>query len=263
MADSKKSPLFHFAYSTIHWKPDLGQQTIFAEMREAGWTAVELFGHSLEWLGAPEDLQVALGGLTVATSFGSIAVPVDGAQLEMHKRNIDYAAGLGAAAYGLVGGSRPKDRTPTPEEYANLATACEELAVYAAGKDMVIGYHPHTNCTIETQAETDILLNESEHVRLCMDPSHIAQVGEDPVAQLRKYRQRLGYVHLKDWGDGKFQELGRGDLGIDFAAILNELELWGYNGWVIVEQSRSRTDVAPLTSARINAEFLQKLGYTL
>ena len=44
MADHKKSPLFRFAYSTIHWKPDLGQQTIFAEMREAGWTAVELFG---------------------------------------------------------------------------------------------------------------------------------------------------------------------------------------------------------------------------
>ena len=263
MAHSKKSPPFRFGYSTIHWPGTTEQQTIFAEMREAGWSAVELFGHSVEWLGAPEDLRAALAGLTVATSFGSIAVPVEPAQLERHKQNIDYAAGLGAAAYGLVGGSRPKDRTPTAEEYSNLATACEELAVYAADKDMLIGYHPHTNCTIETESETDILLNQSPHVRLCLDPSHIAQVGEDPLAQLRKYRDRVGYVHLKDWGDGKFQELGRGDLGIDFAAILDELEAWGYDGWVIVEQSRSRTDVAALDSARINADFLRNLGYTL
>ncbi len=54
--------------------------------------------------------------------------------------------------------------------------------------------------------------------------------------------------------------MGRGAIGIDFAAIFRELEAQGFAGWVVVEQSVS--DVSPFESARINAEFLSSLGYS-
>jgi hypothetical protein len=40
-----------FAYSTINWgeTPDL--PAVLRAIAEAGWRAVELFGHSLDWLG--------------------------------------------------------------------------------------------------------------------------------------------------------------------------------------------------------------------
>jgi inosose dehydratase len=253
--------ILRFAYSTINWgtRPDLA--VAFDDIRGAGWQAAELFDHSLDWLGTREHLIGALGGLRVATFFGVVAVPVSPEQLTIHQRRLDYAAQLGAEMYGLVGGGRLRTRPPTSEEYKHLADACEELAAYAAPLGIGLAYHPHVGCTIETEAEIDILLNETQKTRLCLDASHIGLVGEDPVAHLRKYRERTGYIHLKDWAAGKFVEMGRGSLGLDFAAILAELEAQMFRGWVVVEQSRS--DVSPAESARVNATYLRSLNYPL
>jgi inosose dehydratase len=250
-----------FAYSTINWgtKPDL--QATFAEIRQAGWSAVELFDHSLDWMGTPDHLRAALGGLHPATAFGGVEVPASADQITTHKRRIDYAALFGVEMYGLVGGGRLRWRPPTAAEYSNLAAACEELAVYAADKGIGIAYHPHVGCTIETEDEIDRLLNETHKMQLCLDASHIALVDEDPVAHLRKYRERTGYIHLKDWAKGKFVEMGQGSIHIDFPAILAELQAQRFTGWVVIEQSRS--DVSPLRSAQVNADYLTGLGYSL
>lgn len=103
------------------------------------------------------------------------------------------------------------------------------------------------------------MLEESRSLKLCLDASHIALVDEDPLAVMRQYWDRIGYIHLKDWGAGKFRELGRGTLGIDFPSILNLLEDRAFTGWVVLEQSQS--DQSPLESARINARYLNDIGY--
>jgi len=253
--------MLHFAYSTINWgtTPDL--TSMFVEIRTAGWRAVELFDHALDWLGPPDDLRKALGGLTVATSFGGIELPASDRHLTVHKRRIDYAACMGATAYGLVGAGRPRTNAPTASDLHALAQACEALAEYANTRGVIVAYHPHTRCTIETEGEIDALLNDTQHLSLCLDVSHIALVGEDPLSHLRKYRERLGYVHLKDWGRGEFTEMGTGTLGIDFAACLQELERQHFAGWCVVEHSVSA--VAPIHSARANAAYVHKLGYAL
>ncbi|MBW4437827.1 MAG: sugar phosphate isomerase/epimerase [Pleurocapsa minor GSE-CHR-MK-17-07R] len=250
-----------FAYSTINWgtKPNLAE--MFGEIREAGWGAVELFDHSLDWLGTADHLRGLLGGLHVATFFGGLELPVDQNQLTVHKRRIDYAAGFGADVYGLVGGGRLRWRSPSEAEYKGLADACEELSVYAATRNMRTGYHPHTGCTIETGDEIDILLGHTSKTELCLDASHIALVDEDPIAQVRRYAQRTSYVHVKDWAKGKFVELGQGTLGIDFPGFFAALHEMQFPGWVVVENSRS--DVSPAESARINADYLRGLGYSL
>lgn len=253
--------MLRFAYSTINWGDTCDLPTALAEIRQAGWSAVELFAHTLDWLGPRAQLIANLDGLAVATSFGGIELPTDVRQLTIHKHRIDYAAALGAANYGLVGGGRLRWRPPTAAEYADLAGFCEQLACYGAERGVTVAYHPHVACTIETEAEIDGLLNQTSTLQLCLDASHIALVGEDPIAHLRKYRARTGYVHLKDWARGKFVELGQGTLDIDFPAILRHLEDQGFAGWVVIEQSRS--DISPLHSAQLNAEYLKALGYQL
>jgi sugar phosphate isomerase/epimerase len=250
-----------FAYSTINWgtTPDL--DTVFGEIRDAGWGAVELFVHPLDWLGTPDRLREKLGGLLVATNFGAVEVPTSKEQLTRLKNQIDYAALFGAEAIGLVGGSRLRWRPPTDAEYADLARFCEELAIYGADKGVAVAYHPHVACTIETEDEIDRLMDQTKVLTLCLDASHIALVDEDPIAHIRKYRDRTSYIHLKDWARGKFVEMGKGTVGIDFAAIFQELTDNTFGGWVVVEQSRS--DVSPLASAQANAEFVKNLGYSL
>jgi sugar phosphate isomerase/epimerase len=250
-----------FAYSTINWTTKGDLDSMFREIRESGFEAVELFDHSLDWLGPPESLRDKLGGLRVATSFGGLEVPVIADQLVTHKRRMEYAATMGAEMYGLVGGGRLRTRMPNDAEYSNLAATCEELADYGASIGLGIGYHPHTGCTIETESEIDILLAKTQTTQLCLDVSHVALVGEDPVTQLAKYRTRTGYVHLKDYANGKFVELGLGNIGIDVRSILSWLDSERFDGWVVIENSRS--DESPARSAQYNADYLQRLGYSL
>jgi len=259
MSNSKHA--LRFAYSTINWGAQADLAAACHEIRECGWEAVELFYHSLDWLGTFETLRQTLGGLRVATFFGGVELPVDANQLTVHKRRIEYAGQMGVSMYGLVGGSRLRWRSPTQDEYRNLALACEELAVFGADHGVSVAYHPHTECTIETHQEIDILLNQTQHTLLCLDVSHIILVGEDPISHLRHYRERTGYIHVKDWARGKFVELGQGTIGLDFPAIFAELEAARWDGWIVVENSRS--DRSPLHSARLNADYLHRLGYAL
>lgn len=248
-----------FAYSTINWGAACDIPAALDEIRATGWGAVELFGHSLDQLGTPAGVRRNLGSLAAATLFSGIDLPVSGEQRKVQKNRIAFAAEIGASDYGLVGGARLRFRPPTSDEYAELAAFCEELAVFGAGLGVTVNYHPHVACTIETSDEIDLLMGQTSVLRLCLDASHIALVGEDPLTVLDHYWDRLGYVHLKDWGRGKFQELGRGTIGIDFARILSHLIDRQFEGWVVLEQSQS--DVSPRESARINADYLRGLGY--
>jgi inosose dehydratase len=251
--------VLRFAYSTINWGDTGDLDQAFAEIREAGWNAVELFVHSLDWLGTQETLRGKLGDLKVATSFGAVNLPTDKTQLGKLKNQISYAAEAGATDFGIVGGGRLRWRTPSEAEYKELADFCEELAVHGKSVGVTVGYHPHTACTIETEDEIDKLVSLTSALQLCLDVSHIAVVDEDPVAHLKKYADRIGYIHLKDWARGKFVEMGEGTLEIDFAGSLRQLEAQGFDGWVVVEQSRS--DISPLVSAKKNAAYLKSIGY--
>ncbi len=253
--------MLRFAYSTINWGNTCDLPTTLGEIRETGWGAVELYQHTLDWLGPPSVLPGQLNGLRVATLFGSVTLPLDERQRTVQKHRIDYAAALGATAYGIGGGQRLRWRSPTAGEYAELSAFFEELAVYGARKGVAVSYHPHTGWTVETAAEVDLLLAGTQALRLCLDASHIALVDEDPRETFHRFWDRIGYIHLKDWARGKFVELGRGTIGIDFPALLRDLDDRGFDGWVVIENSRS--DVSPVTSARINAEYLAGLGYDI
>jgi inosose dehydratase len=258
---SEKPQPLRFAYSTINWGATCDIPTALQEIRSAGWGAVELFGHSLDLLGTPASLSRLLDGLVPATLFSAIELPVSDLQRTTLMNHVRFAYEIGADALGLVGGARLRWRPPTSAEVTELASFCEELAVLGRELEVDVSYHPHVGCTIETSAEIEQLLAETSVLQLCLDASHIALVGEEPLTVIDRYWERLGYIHLKDWGYGKFQELGRGTLGIDSTAILTMLEERGFPGWVVLEQSQS--DQSPHESASVNAAFLRGLGYAL
>lgn len=56
----------------------------------AGWRAVELFNHALDWLGPPHRLSGWLGDLQVATFFGAIELPAS-------EHSLDQASPAGPA----------------------------------------------------------------------------------------------------------------------------------------------------------------------
>ena len=120
-------------------------------------------------------------------------------------------------------------------------------------------------------------LIDPKRLGLCFDTGHYRFGGGDPVAGIRRYKDRIWHVHFKDchlkiaersraeqWDyftsvrNGIFCELGKGD--IEFPQIKTELERIGYEGWIVVEQDVLPGLGRPKESARRNREYLAGIG---
>jgi inosose dehydratase len=104
------------------------------------------------------------------------------------------------------------------------------------------------------------MLAYAPNVKVCVDVSVAALMGEDAVAQIRKYGNRIAYVHMKDWARGKFVPMGRGTVGLDFGRIRETLNEVGYRGWVMGELS-TYADYDAAEACRANHEYLRSVGY--
>ena len=254
---------FRLGYSTITWSPTPDLDKVLGTMADAGWEGVEFISVSMDWLGTPKRLRGLLDkhGLPPVCLFGGVSLGDDAEQvLERQRRIIEYAAELGCPIYCFLGGSRAALRLPSDDEFKRLAEQSESLIDYAEPFGLTVAYHAHSRCTVESEAEQDKLLSYTERLQICMDCVVAAGMQEDAVAQILKYRDRIGYVHMKDWTQGKFCVMGQGTVGLDFGRIREALNEIGYKGWVMGEMS-SYADTDADESCRANREYLRSVGY--
>ena len=167
--------------------------------------------------------------------------------------------------------------THSGESFARGAEEIARQVRAASGLRTVV--HPHIGTWVETPAETERLLalTDPELLGIVFDTGHWRFGGGDSVADLRRFAERVWYVHFKDhdpqvahqsreqgWdgprsvGEGVFPELGRGD--IDFPAVRQVLDEIGYEGWIVVEQDVLPGLGTPKESARRNREYLASIG---
>ncbi len=118
-------------------------------------------------------------------------------------------------------------------------------------------FHPHVGTFVESPGDVERLL-ELPEVTLAFDSGHLALGGGDVVACARRWRGRIGHVHVKDvdldvlakatakrpqdldtWFGDVCTALGAGD--VDLRGLLDELAEAGYAGWMVVEQDRPPT----------------------
>tara|TARA_B110000046_G_C12968107_1_gene387681 strand:+ start:63 stop:965 length:903 start_codon:yes stop_codon:yes gene_type:complete len=82
-------------------------------------------------------------------------------------------------------------------------------------------------------------------IGLCIDIGHVQRFGLDPVANIKKYADRLYDMHLKDIdmiaAEGKSVEFGRGV--IDLPGVLNALKEIEYKGVMAIEYEKDANDV--------------------
>lgn len=257
---------FKLGYNTLTWHdsdPDL--ERVFATIRDAGWEGVELMNNDANWSGPPSRVRGMLErvGLPAAAMLG--VVRIDDEQrarvTEQQKRMIDFGAELGCEVYVFIGGHRVERRLPTEEEFRRLAEVSSELIDYAEPLGISVNHHSHPRCTCERESEQDRFLQLADaRLRVCLDVGISAFMDEDPVAQIHKYRDRLGYVHLKDWAHGKYCILGEGTIGIDWPAVMAAFEAIGFEGWVTTELS-AYADTAGDESCHANRAYLRSIGY--
>ncbi|MGH3505340.1 MAG: TIM barrel protein [Nocardioidaceae bacterium] len=84
--------------------------------------------------------------------------------------------------------------------WRDLTSGMNELAkVIVDEYDVAMVFHPHADSHVRTQREVQRFLGETDPatVNLCLDTGHIAYYHGDNLELIRRYPERVGYVHLK------------------------------------------------------------------
>ena len=157
----------------------------------------------------------------------------------------------------------------------------ETARIGAEEYGLTVGIHAHAAGFMDFEPELERLLNEIDEkiLKICFDTGHHSYAGFDPVAFMKRYVDRISYMHFKDidpkvkadvianrtgfydaCGQGIFCNLGDGD--VDFPAVRQILLDAGFEGWCTVEQDCDPTlDVSPIDDARANREYLESIGF--
>lgn len=141
--------------------------------------------------------------------------------------------------------------------------------------------HPHAGGYIEFADELQRVVDDipADLAGLCLDTGHMAYSGMDPVATLRKYWDRVDYIHFKDidadiyaqvmeehirffdaCAKGVMCPIGRGS--IDYQSVRALLTELGYGGYITIEQERDpRNTGSILDDLAASRAFLAHAGF--
>lgn|SRR3990167_2774974 len=154
-------------------------------------------------------------------------------------------------------------------EWHALIQGLHQIGRIAYDFNMHIVYHYHAGTGVFTEAEIDYLMQHTSPllISLLLDTGHAAFADIDPVNLIKKYGNRIRYVHLKDirqpillatkqnaWN---FMDAVRagvftvpGDGFIDFKAVFNTLKAHDYAGLYLVEAEQDPAKAIPLHYAK-------------
>ena len=275
------------------------------ELRDTGYAGTELG----DWGYLPTDAEalrreLAGRGLTLTGAFVPVALkdpaahaPGEEAALRV-ARLVASAADPASPPFLVLADANGTDAVRTQHAgrvAPTMGLSAAEWRVFATGAEGIARrvqdetglrtvFHHHCAGYVETPDEIAHLLDLTDPalLGLVLDTGHYAygagaESGEAVLDGLRRFAERLWYVHFKDchpgvaaqaraegWDyfeavrRGLFCELGQGQ--VDFPAVLAWLRSHGYQGWITVEQDVLPGMGAPRASAARNRQYLQAIG---
>lgn len=264
--------------------PDLGGEITFeqcvSEMALAGYAGCEIGN---KYPKEPDALlrYLNIRGLQIANRwFSAFLLTKPFAEVEADfRQNCAFLQAVGAKRIGVSEQSysiQGQMETPVFEkkyvmnddEWDTFNTGLSKLGAIAKEYGITMTYHHHMGTVVQTAEEIDRMMDGTDEssVFLLFDSGHLAYCGEDYMAVLKKYANRIKHVHLKDVRPEivakvkaehlsflKGVRLGAftvpGDGAIDFAPIFDVLDEAGYEGWLLVEAEQDPAIANPFEYA--------------
>ena len=162
------------------------------------------------------------------------------------------------------------------DEWKELCKKISEIAKYLNGEGIPLAYHHHMGTVIETQNDTERLLeNTSDEVKLTLDTGHMLFAGGNYMELVDIFRERLIHVHCKDMRENILKKSIKEDLSfresflegaftvpgdgcIDYKPLFSLLKKINYSGWLVVEAEQDPKKANPLEYAKIGFTYLYK-----
>lgn len=259
----------------INWcnddDPSLGKDTSFEqcidEMSVAGYVGTELGN---KFPRDPIQLKTALDkrGLSLSSAWFSTYF-TEGEQFDLtlsrFLEHLSFTKQVGASYINLCECGHAIQQTDAAilgdakpcfneQQWQQLIKGLHTLGRIAQDFGMRTVYHYHAGTGVYNAQEIDFLMahTNADLVGLLLDTGHAAFADIDPIDLIKKYGQRIDYVHLKDIRlsvlndvramGSSFMDAVRmgvftvpGDGSLDFSAIFQALKQAQYQGWMIVE----------------------------
>jgi sugar phosphate isomerase/epimerase len=153
---------------------------------------------------------------------------------DLFRRACDLAEGMGARFVRAYGGKEHAG-AEAPAAWDRTVEALQELAPYAAARNLTILVENHPGTMTRTGTDTRRLLDavDRPNVLALYDPANVLDDTDEPwETTLACQVGRTGYVHVKDFAviDGKRQACCVGDGLVPWGQILPRLIDDGFSG---------------------------------
>lgn len=287
----------HLGIAPIAWTnddmPDLGAENTFeqcvSEMALAGFTGCEI-GNKY-----PKDVDtlkkaLELRNMQICNCWFStflLTKPYEEVEKEFIEK-VEFLKAMGAKVIGVSEQSYSiQGQMDTPvfgnkhildqDEWQLLCDGLNKLGKAAKDRGMTLTFHHHMGTVVQTAAEVDYMMEHTdpEYMNLLFDSGHFAYCGEDPVAMVKKYVNRIKHVHLKDIRPDVVDRVKKenlsflqgvregaftipGDGCVDFDAIFKVLDEAGYEGYMLVEAEQDPAKANPLEYAIRARKFIKE-----
>ena len=245
LIQSKGSSAIQFGYHAITW----GGKDLQAieEIAAGGFKGIQLRSNLIpEYGDKPQAIKdiLAKHKLTfVALSSGNVLIDParEKETIDQHVKHATFVKNAGGM-FLQVTDERPKGREVTKDDWNRMGKLLTEIGKRTSDLGVKLGYHNHMGNLGEKPEEVDAVLAAADPkaVTFELDIAHYTQGGGDPVAAVKKYADRLGFLHFKDVvatptdkRPYKFVELGQGTVNI--TGVADALKNVGFRGWAIVE----------------------------
>jgi sugar phosphate isomerase/epimerase len=225
---------------------------------EIGYEGVEPWdyrGDRLEWLGfAAADLRKMLDDNGIQCC--GIHLHTQALMGDNLKRTVEMNRILGNRFLIIA---MDKDRMSSQAGIAELKGILESAADGVKPYGMYVGYHAHGFDFADVDGETawDRLFSSTrDDIIMQIDIGNSVGGGGDPIAALRKFRNRARSVHLKDYGGGPDSVIGEGKA--DWDEIFRLCETNQNTEWFVVEEGGP--DGLGFDIPRRSLEALRRMG---
>ncbi|MDG5801174.1 sugar phosphate isomerase/epimerase [Streptomyces ossamyceticus] len=179
-------------------------------------------------------------------------------RIELLRRAVDIASGLGAEAVHLWSGTAPEG-VGEERAWRRLVDGCGEILAHADQAGIPLAFEPEPGMLVSDLAGYRRLcaaLGDPDLFLLTLDIGHCRCVEPLPVdACVHASADRLAHVQIEDMYRGIHEHLPFGEGEIDFPPVLRALATTGYRGLVSVELPRHSH--AATRTARASLDFLR------
>ncbi|MFW5845465.1 MAG: sugar phosphate isomerase/epimerase family protein [Planctomycetota bacterium] len=233
-----------------------------AGAKEAGYDAVEIRG-LWQWFDSPEQAAAAIAdaGLRICAWSQGVTLNPYEPNITEYRKGFAWAQALGLDTITTCGGFPPERLPEHPaSDYDLFADSLGPAVDLASEHGLQLCFHPHRGCVVETADEMQQMVDRVPALRINVDIAHLAAVGDDAVAFIHRFHDRIGYIHIKDYdaASGKFATLGEGTGALDPAACVQALQEHDYAGWWVVEQDVPVDERSPVERARVCRDWMQR-----